>query len=155
MNYYTLLVLHSFIRWIVLLALIFSLFRAYRGYKYRLDFTKIDEYLRLTSLIFAHFQLVLGLGLYFSSPIVMYFLSNFKEAIHQREIRFFGMEHISVMVVAIILITIGTIKSKRQQNDRDKFRIMYKWYGIALLAILSSIPWAFSPLVHRPYFRPF
>lgn len=155
MNYYPLLALHSSIRWIVLLVLIFSLYRAYRGYKYKLDFTTIDEYLRLATLTLAHIQLILGLGLYFSSPIVMYFLSNFKEALHQREIRFFGMEHISVMIVAIILITIGTIKSKRQENDRDKFRIMYKWYGIALLAILSSIPWAFSPLVHRPYFRPF
>jgi hypothetical protein len=59
------------------------------------------------------------------------------------------------MLTAIVLITIGSAKAKRKKQDRDKFRVIALWYTIGLLLILSSIPWAFSPLVSRPYLRGF
>jgi formate/nitrite transporter FocA (FNT family) len=89
------------------------------------------------------------------SPIVQYFFDHFKEAIHDRQIRFFGMEHITVMFISIIIITLGSIKAKKQTTDVLKFKTMAIWFTIALILIISSIPWAFSPLVSRPYFRPF
>ena len=97
--------------------------------------------------------MVLGIGLYCISPVVRYFMSYFKKAVHEREIRFFGMEHITMMLIAIALITVGSAKSKRQTTDRQRFRIMAIWFTIALVIIFASIPWHFSPFTRRPYFR--
>lgn len=102
-----------------------------------------------------HLQFLIGLVLYFISPIVDYFLHHFKEAVHVRDIRFFGMEHICVMTVAVTAITIGAMKAKRKTSDAAKFKTMAIWFTIGLLLILSSIPWSFSPLISRPSFRPF
>ncbi len=153
--YAILLALHSLIRWLVLASLVFALYRAYRGWLSNKPYTETDHYTRFTAATSAHIQLVLGVWLYFISPIVSYFLHNFKTAVHQRGIRFFGMEHVTMMLIAITLITIGSAKAKRKRTDKEKFRTMAIWFSIALLLILSSIPWSFSPLVSRPNFRPF
>jgi multisubunit Na+/H+ antiporter MnhB subunit len=84
---------------------------------------------------------------------VNYFLENFSEAVHMREIRFFGMEHITMMTISIILLTIGSIKVKKKSTDQEKFKTMLIWYSIVLAIIFLSIPWKFSPFTARPYFR--
>ena len=84
-----------------------------------------------------------------------YFMKNFKEAVHQKDIRFFGMEHSIMMVVAIVLITIGSVIAKRKSTDQDKFKTVAIWFTIGLIIILISIPWTFSPFVSRPNFRSF
>lgn len=152
--YNTLLALHSFTRWLVLASMGFALFRAYRGRLLKKPFSKTDNMARVVSTEIAHVQLVLGLTLYFISPIVNYFLHNFSTAVHERSIRFFGMEHITMMLIAIILVTIGSAKTKRKATDQEKFKTMATWYTIALVIIFLSIPWSFSPFTSRPYFRP-
>jgi len=153
--YPTLLATHSLFRWFVLASLLFALYRAYRGWLTNQSFSKFDNTVRHTTATIAHIQLILGLWLYFISPIVDYFFHHFEEAVHQREVRFFGMEHSLMMFVGIVMITIGSIKAKRKSVDKQKFITMALWFTIALLIILSSIPWTFSPLVSRPYFRGF
>ncbi|MFD2164152.1 hypothetical protein ACFSJU_17215 [Paradesertivirga mongoliensis] len=153
--YSTLLALHSLVRWLVLASLVFAMFRSYRGWLTQGDFTRFDNSLRHWTTTIAHIQLLLGLGLYFVSPITGYFLHNFKDAVHLREIRFFGMEHSLMMFIAILIITIGSAKAKRQQADLEKFKTTAVWFSIGFLVILSSVPWAFSPLTSRPNFRPF
>lgn len=150
-----LLATHSLFRWLVLASLLFALFRAYRGWLANKEFTKLDNTVRHTTATIAHIQLLIGLVLYFISPIVDYFLKNFKEGMGERELRFFGMEHITMMLIAIILITIGSAKAKRKTEDKQKFKTMAIWFTIGLLVMLSSIPWEFSPLISRPYFRGF
>lgn len=153
--YPILLSLHSLVRWFVLLSLIVALYRAFRGWFKNKQFTKIDNTVRRNTTSIAHFQLVLGLLLYFISPLIDYFLHNFKEAVHDRQLRFFGMEHSLMMMTGIVIITVGSERIKRKKTDREKFKTMAIWFTIGLLVILSSIPWEFSPLVNRPLFRPF
>lgn len=153
--YPILLATHSLVRWLVLASLLLAIYRGYKGWLTGQTFSKADNTIRHTTATIAHIQLILGLWLYFISPIVDYFLDNFSEAVHQREIRFFGMEHITMMFIGIIVITIGSMKAKRKPTDLQKFKAMAIWYTIGLVIILSSIPWAFSPLISRPYFRPF
>ncbi|MES2111777.1 MAG: hypothetical protein V4577_23665 [Bacteroidota bacterium] len=153
--YLILLPLHSLVRWLVLLSLLFAIYRAYRGWLGKTPYNKVDERTRMITTTIAHVQLVIGLWLYFISPIVNYFLHNFKAAVHERVIRFFGMEHITMMLIAITLITIGAAKAKRKTTDADKFKTMAILFTISLLLILSSIPWSFSPLISRPLFRAF
>jgi hypothetical protein len=65
------------------------------------------------------------------------------------------MEHITMMAIAITVLTVGSVKAKRKPTDQQKFKTMAVWFTVALLIILSSIPWSFSPLIARPNFRSF
>ena len=153
--YYPLLVLHSAVRWLVLAGLPVTAIRAWQRSRRQLPYTPTDNRLRVGTLAVVHLQALLGVVLYGISPIIRYFYSAFGDAVHNRQIRFFGMEHSLVMTVAVVVITIGAAKAKRKTTDAMKHKTIWVWYGIALLLILSSVPWAFSPLTSRPWFRTF
>jgi len=153
--YTTILALHSIFRWLVLITLVVAIFQAYKGWMLKKPFLSKDNSLRHWTATIAHVQLIIGIWLYFVSPPMDYFMKNFKDAVHQKEIRFFGMEHSIMMVVAIVLITIGSVIAKRKSTDQDKFKTIAIWFTIGLIIILISIPWSFSPFVSRPNFRSF
>lgn len=151
--YQTLTFLHSTFRWVVLLSLIYALWRAYRGYFYHKKFSKTDDTVRHWTATIAHIQLIFGIILYVKSPIVKYFWKNFSEAKESLDLLFFGLIHILLMITAIAVITIGSALAKRKNTDREKFQTMLIWFIIALAVIFIAIPWPFSPFVNRPYFR--
>jgi cytochrome c biogenesis factor len=151
--YSVLLTFHSLFRWLVVISLLIAIFRAYQGWLANKPFTRFDNALRSATVTIAHIQLVLGISLYCISPVVRYFLNYFKVAVHERGTRFFGMEHITMMLIAIVLMTIGSAKSKRKATDQQRFKTLAIWFTIALVIIFASIPWQFSPLTSRPYFR--
>lgn len=151
--YNVLLVIHSMVRWLVLISLVFAVYRSFIGWRQNRAFTKNDNRFRHITATLAHVQWTVGMTLYFFSPIVHYFYKNFNEAVHQREIRFFGMEHITMMALSIIALTIISIKVKRIQDDNRKFKTMFIGYSVVLLVIFLSIPWSFSPFTSRPLFR--
>lgn len=153
MMYQTLTFLHSTFRWLVLLSLLYSAFRAYQGYFSNKVFSKMDNSVRHWTATIAHIQLVLGITLYSQSPIIKYFWKNFNEAKESFDLLFFGLIHIFLMLFSIILITIGSAVSKRKETDKEKFKTMLIYFLIALLIIFIAIPWPFSPLANRPYFR--
>jgi hypothetical protein len=153
--YSILLATHSLVRWLVLISLLFATYKAYRGWLTQKTFTSFDNSSTKFAVSMAHLQFTIGIWLYAISPITNYFLHNFKTAVHERQIRFFGMEHITMMVIAVALITIGSSLAKRKKTDREKFKTIAIWFTIGLLLILASIPWQFSPLTSRPSFRPF
>lgn len=151
--YQALVFYHSLVRWLVVASLLYSIYRAYRGYASKSEFSKTDNAVRHWTATIAHIQLMIGMVLYFQSPVSKYFMANFKEAIKNFDITFFGLIHSSLMLTAIVLITIGSATSKRKQTDRAKFKTMLVWFLIALVIIFVAIPWPFSPLANRPYFR--
>jgi hypothetical protein len=151
--YQTLTFLHSTFRWLVLLSLFYSIFRAYKGYFLNKEFSKTDNSVRHWSATIAHIQLILGITLYSQSPIIKYFWKNFNEAKESFDLLFFGLIHIFLMLISIILITIGSSISKRKTTDKQKFKTMLIYFSIALIIIFIAIPWPFSPFANRPYFR--
>lgn len=151
--YQTLTFLHSTFRWLVLLSLFYALFTAYRGFFSKKEFSKTADSIRHWTATIAHIQLILGILLYSQSPIISYFWKNFNTVKASFELLFFGMIHIFLMLVAIVLITIGSALSKRRKADRDKFKTMLIWFSAALVIIFIAIPWPFSPFANRPYFR--
>lgn len=153
--YPTVLALHSLVRWLVVLALVFALYKAYSGWFSKKTFTKSDNTARLWAVLFVHIEFIIGLVLYFTSPIIEFFRSNFKEAVQQKDVRFLGMEHSVMMLIAVILITIGSAKAKRKGTDTEKFKTLAIWFTIGFIIILVSVPWPFSPFASRPAFRPF
>ncbi|MCP5101459.1 MAG: hypothetical protein GY943_38425 [Chloroflexi bacterium] len=153
--YSLLLTLHSLVRWFVLASLLFAIYRGYKGWLRDKPFLQIDNTVRQITATIAYTQLIIGLWLYFISPVIDYFLKNYQEAVNQREFRFFGMEHGPTMIVAILIIVIGSTLAKRRVTDNEKFKTMAIWFSIALVMILLVIPWPFSPMAGRPYLRPF
>ncbi|MEM7548697.1 MAG: cytochrome B [Bacteroidota bacterium] len=129
---------HSGLRWIVLVLLILTIINSFAKKKSGV-FTEKDRKLGLFTFIFSHVQLLLGLVLYFISPLVVFSASAMKNTVQ----RFYLVEHISLMLVAIILITLGYSKSKRASSDRKKFGIIGTYFLIALILILAAIPWPF------------
>lgn len=153
--YQVLLPLHSLVRWLVLITLVFAIFRAYRGKVNHQSFSNFDHVIMMITVKVVQIQFCIGVALYILSPVVKYFLHNFREAVHFREVRFFGMEHITMMVLAVATITIGSDKVIKVSEDQRKYKIMFLWFSIGLFLILTSIPWSFSPLTSRPSLRPF
>jgi hypothetical protein len=153
--YLTLLSLHSVFRWLVLISLLYAIFRAYRGYRHQLPFTKVANLVRHWTATIAHVQLMVGIVLYSQSPLIRYFFSKESASNESTEPFFFAILHLAMMLTAIVLITIGSALAKRKANDTMKFRTMFIWFTLALVLIFLAIPWPFSPFAHRPYFRPF
>lgn len=151
--YQTLTFYHSIVRWLVLASLVYAIYRAYRGYTSKSIFTKTDNSIRHWTATISHIQLVIGITLYSQSPIIKYFWNNFKEAAKNLDLLFFGLLHIVLMITAIVFITIGSALSKRKPTDNEKFKTMLLWFSISLVIIFLAIPWPFSPLANRPYFR--
>lgn len=152
--YPNLLFLHSLVRWLVLASLLYAIFRAYKGYRFSLPFTQRDNAIRHWMATISHLQLMIGTVLYAQSPHIKYFFSS-SSPVESREPLFFAIIHLALMIVAIILITIGSALAKRKGSDLEKFRTMFYWFAIALLLIFLAIPWPFSPFAHRPYLRLF
>jgi hypothetical protein len=153
--YQYLLIFHSIFRWLVLIALLLAIYKAYRGYTQNRSFAKSDNALRHWTATIAHTQLIIGIMLYIKSPTTQYFWANFREAIQYPNPAFFGLYHFLLMITSVILVTIGSSLAKRQVTDKEKFKIMLIWFSITLLVIFIAIPWPFSPLASRPYIRTF
>ena len=132
---------HSGLRWIVLILLLAAIFNAFSKKKSGV-WTAKDKKISLFAMIFTHVQFLIGLVLYFVSPKV-----NFVEGFMKDDVlRFFAVEHVLLMVVAIVFITVGHSKSKKAATDAGKFSAIAKFYLIGLVLILASIPWPFRDL---------
>lgn len=108
------------------------------------EFSKTNKIIALVALIFSHLQLLLGLILYFVSPMGM---SNFSGASMKDSMsRLYILEHPLTMIIALVLITIGYSKSKRKMIPEDKNKMIAVFYLIGLILIASRIPWSVWPV---------
>lgn len=153
--YELLLPIHSLVRWFILSSLIYSIYIAIMGYAKSWQFTEKHDSIRHWTATIAHVQLILGILIYTKSLTVKAFFSGSTDSSNPLESLFFGAMHISSMLLAIVLITVGSAKAKRKIESKEKFKTMLIWFLIALFLILLAIPWPFSPLASRPYFRNF
>mgnify|MGYP007114283232 CR=1 FL=1 len=143
---------HSGLRWVLLILVLGSIFRAFTNMSSG-KFTALDDKLSLFSLISAHVQLLLGLGLYFISPFVKVAMeAGMGAAMRDSEMRFWLVEHIFGMVIGIALITVGRIAAKKATEDKAKFKKIAVYFTIGLLMILATIPWPFREALEKGWF---
>jgi hypothetical protein len=135
--------LHSGWAYITLIILIFAVVNALIGFTSKKEFKDKDFRISLFSLIVAHLQLIIGLIAYFVSAQFAYLLDNGMGAtMKEPSIRLYIIEHPLMMILAITVITIGFSKHKKQTTDQGKFKTIALYYGIALVFVLSRIPWS-------------
>ncbi len=106
------------------------------------SFTDKDLRISLFTLIVMHIQLLIGLGWYFMSP----WFKALKEvgmsaAMKDAQLRLFSIEHPTMMILAIVFITIGWSKHKKKTTDESKFKTIMIFYGIGLFFVLTRMPW--------------
>ena len=132
--------LHSFIPYLLLPILVLSTIIYLVKYIGKGEFTKLDKVLGLVTLILSHLQLVFGLILYFigSKGFAYTKIEGFMK---EPELRLYAVEHISVMIIAIGLITFAYSKAKRIESNTKKFATLGLSFLIALILILSRVPW--------------
>ncbi len=138
--YNALLHAHSGLRWIALLLLIVAIANAAKSQASG-QYLKKDKMINLFAMVILHIQLLIGLALYFvNSPKVNFSAGWMKVEMY----RFYGLEHLVGMLLAITVITLGRSKAeKKLKNTRDKHRRVMISYTIGLILILLSIPWPF------------
>lgn len=142
---------HNLLRYVVVILLVTAVIKSFLGWFGKKEYTAADNKVSLFLLISSHLQLLLGLALYFVSPAVEAARANMAEAVKNPALRFWAMEHISAMILGIILITLGRIMGKKGKTDVAKFRRQAIFFTLALLLIFSAIPWPWSA-VARPWF---
>jgi NADH:ubiquinone oxidoreductase subunit 2 (subunit N) len=128
---------HSGWAYLALLLLVLAVVNSVIGMTSKKEFTAKDRKIALFGLIATHIQLVVGLILYFVSPLGLASFGQMAES----DIRIPSMEHPLVNIIAIALITIGWSKHKKATTNEAKFKSIAIFYGLGLLLILSRIPW--------------
>ncbi len=133
--------LHSYWAYLVVALLLITVVKAIMSLKK--DFNDGDTRLPLFTLIVSHIQLILGLGWYFMSPAYKSLKVNGMGAtMKDSAARLATVEHPIMMILAIVFITIGYSKHKKKTTSEAKFKTIAIWYGLALLFVLSRIPWS-------------
>jgi hypothetical protein len=134
--------IHSYWAYLVVLMLAFAVVNAILGISKKREFTDKDVRIGLFTLIISHIQLLIGLGWYFMSPAFKALKVDSAAVMGNSAARLLAIEHPLMMLIALVLITIGWSKHKKKTEDVAKFKTFALFYGLALLLILSRIPWS-------------
>lgn len=128
---------HSGWAYLALLLLLIAVVNSLIGHFSKKEFTAKDRKIAIFGLIGTHTQLLVGLILYFVSPLGFAVLGEMKD----KAIRLTSLEHPLINLIAIALITIGWVKHKKATTSESKFKTFSIYYTLGLLLILSRIPW--------------
>lgn len=133
---------HNGFRWLVLVLLLITVVLAFSGWIKKRDWKKSDSISNLLLMIFMDVQFLIGIILYlFLSPMTKAAFNDFGAAMGNDTLRFYAVEHILMMVIALVLVHIGRRKTKRDVAPWKKHRSAAIFYTISLLVILAAIPW--------------
>lgn len=128
---------HSVFAYFVLLMMLIAIINALSGASGKRPFLKKDRTVSLIGLTSVHLQFLVGMILYFVSPLGLAVLGEMKNA----ELRLTSMEHPLINIIAVTLITIGWSRHKKLEDDAAKFKSIWLFYSIGLVLILSRLPW--------------
>lgn len=153
MNLYQgLLDLHNLMRWVILILILIAIFKAYSGMTSNRPYNSSDKKTGLFLMIAAHTTLLIGLYQWLVGPLG---LPNIRalgmgEVMKNAAYRFWAVEHLTGMIIAIVLITIGKGVAKKNIPDAAKHKKAFWFFLIALIVILVSVPWPFRAGIGRP-----
>ena len=136
---------HSELRWVALILLILAIINAFTSKTYE----KKHKMINLFAMVILHTQLLIGLVQYFGTSSKVQFIEGWMK---NPLLRFYGMEHLAGMLIAIIVVTIGHSKSKKGSTPEEKYKPIKLWYVVGLILIVASIPWPFRAALGGEWF---
>ncbi len=142
--YSVLVHMHSVGRWILLILLVIAIFNSMvAGGR---PFIKSDARTGLLLTIFADLMLLIGAVLWYFGPLGYNQIKNasgMSAVMQNATTRFYAVEHLVAMLIAIILIHVGKTQGRKHISDNAKHRRTALFYILALVIMLISIPWPF------------
>jgi len=143
--YTTVLLLHSWIRWIALaLGIVVTASALGR---------RPTERLGLLFMTALDTQMLLGLWLYLVlSPFTTQALNDFGAAMRDRSLRFWAVEHLTTMLAAVVLAHVGRVLARRARTPAARRTREIVCFGTATVLMLVGIPWP-GLANGRPLFR--
>lgn len=133
--------LHSYWAYLILLMLLLAVINAIIGLTGKKEYDAKAFRISLFGLIVSHIQLLIGIILYFVSPMFDLWSEMGSEVMKTSTVRLFLVEHPFVNILAVALITIGYSKHKKKSASTSKYKTIAIFYFIALILFLSRIPW--------------
>jgi hypothetical protein len=141
------LTVHNIMRWLVLIFGVLAIIKAFIGWSGKKEWGSLDNQLGLAFTVSLDIQVLLGFLLYVVlSPITTNAFSSFGEAMSDSATRFFLVEHLLMMIIALVLAHIGRSRAKKADTDVSKHKNAAIFFTIAVLLILVGIPW-YRPLL--------
>ena len=134
---------HSLLRYFVLIMLLAVVAISLQKWLGKKPYSGLDNKLSLYLFIFTHLQLLIGIILYFTSDVVQFNASTMKEPV----LRYWAVEHITMMLIAIILITMARITSKKIADSLARHKRMFVFNALALVLIVVAILMSGRPLI--------
>jgi hypothetical protein len=142
--YAILLPAHSILRWLVLLAALFAIIRALTGLRFKRPWENMDDKAGLWFVILFDIQVLIGLTLsFFLSPVTLSMWQNMGGAMSNPTMRYFGVEHAIMMIIALALAHVGRARSKKATDRRAKHRAALIFFALSLAVTIAAIPWPF------------
>ena len=137
--------LHNLFRWVALILAIVATVGAFLGWFGKRQWSERDRKIGSFFGMAMDIQLLLGLILYFAySPITRQALADFGAAMGVKDLRFFGVEHVFYMILAVVFAHLGSILARKAPESKAKFQRAAIFFGISLLLMLLGIPWTRS-----------
>jgi hypothetical protein len=148
------LFLHSLTRWIIVLGGLWLIFAAISslGRTSSADVSPVRVPWRVY-MGGLHLQFLLGLLLLFISPLALATWADMGGAMKVRPMRFFAVEHTTMMVVAFVIAQMGSIRARKAMDAARSARVSLAFGGVSLALILAAIPWPFLGEIARPWLR--
>lgn len=145
---------HNFLRWIVLILALLTIIKSYTGWSSKRAFLANDRKMPLFFMISMDIQLLIGLMLYFTGDWGVKNIQNRGMANVMKDSagRFFAIEHTIGMFLAIIFAHVAFSFAKKEIADNAKFKKIFIFSLLSLVAMLASIPWPFREMIGRPLF---
>ncbi len=132
---------HSGWAYLLLLVLGIATINALLGFFTKKEFGNRDFSLALGGLIVTHIQLLVGIILWAVSPYSSALFNNTSAVMKSRELKLLALEHPLMMIIGVALLTVGYSKHKKKVISSGKFKMLAIFYTLALLVVLSRLPW--------------
>ncbi|PVW14110.1 COX15/CtaA family protein [Marixanthomonas spongiae] len=142
--YTTVQFVHSYWAYLVLIVLLVATVNALIGFFANKEYSPRDFRIALFALIVTHIQLLIGIILYFVSPLGLQSLtsSGMGTVMKDSMLRLYAVEHPLMMILTVVFVTIGYSKHKKKLVSKPKFKMLAIFYTIGLILMLSRIPWS-------------
>lgn len=141
--YQILLVSHKLLMWAVVALFILNIFNFISKKSSNKEWEEKDTKLSKIFIILFDIQITIGLLLYiFFSPITKAAFSAGKEMMKNSDLRFYAVEHIFTMLIAVAIAHIGFSKLKKKENSIDKYKIGINFFIISFIFLLARMPWS-------------
>lgn len=148
------LFLHGLARWVVVIGALWLLFAAIsslgRTSSAQVSPVRVPWRVYMGGL---HLQVLLGALLLFISPLALATWADMAGAMKARPMRFFALEHPTMLIVAFVIAQIGSVKARKALDAAGAARTTLVFGGLSLVLILAAVPWPFMGEIARPWLR--